>query len=59
MRRSRQFGIGKEGGISTYPGFIKYMFILMEKSGNSRARVMGRNGTGKGYYFAVGEKGNT
>lgn len=38
---------------------IRDMFIHMEKSGNSRARVMGRNGTGKGYYFAVGEKGNT
>ena len=61
MRRSRQFGIGKEGGLSTYPGFIKFMFMLMlmEKSANSRARVMGRNGTGKGYYFTVGEKGNT
>lgn len=25
MRRSRQFGIGKEGGLSTYPGFIKFL----------------------------------
>ena len=119
MRRSRQFGIGKEGGISTYPGFIKFlhggqnrmsielsevqwekilkgmeeviavsvllendlgtqkdflsadavcvikeiscdirdMFILMEKSANSRARVIGRNGAGKGLLFHCGRKG--
>ena len=25
MRQSRQFGIGKEGGLSTYPGFIKFL----------------------------------
>ena len=119
MRRSRQFGIGKEGGLSTYPGFIKFlhggqnrmsielsevqwekilkgmekvivvsvllendfgtqkdflsadavcvikeiscdirdMFILMEKSANSRARVIGRNGAGKGLLFHRGRKG--
>ena len=57
MRRSRQFGIGKEGGLFTYPVFIKYMFILMEKSANSRARVIGRNGAGKGLLFHCGRKG--
>ena len=119
MRRSRQFGIGKEGGLSTYPGFIKFlhggqnrmsielsevqwekilksmeeviavsvllendlgtqkdflsadavcvikeiscdirdMFIHMEKSGNSRARVIGRNGAGKRLLFHRGRKG--
>ncbi len=57
MRRSRQFGIGKEGGISTYPGFIKFMFIHMEKSANSRARVIGRNETGTGLLFHRGRKG--
>ncbi len=119
MRRSRQFGIGKEGGLSTYPGFIKFlhggqnrmsielsevqwekilkgmeeviavsvllendlgtqkdflsanavcmikeiscdirdMFILMEKSANSRARVIGRNGAGKRLLFHRGRKG--
>lgn len=119
MRRSRQFGIGKEGGLSTYPGFIKFlhggqnrmsielsevqwekilkgmeeviavsvllendlgtqkdflsadavcvikeiscdirdMIIHMEKSGNSRARVIGRNGAGKGLLFHRGRKG--
>ncbi len=57
MRRSRQFGIGKEDGLFTYPVFIKFMFILMEKSGNSRARVIGRNGAGKRLLFHRGRKG--
>lgn len=119
MRQSRQFGIGKEGGLFTYPGFIKFlhggqiivsielsevqcerilkgmekviavsvllendlgtqkdflsadavcvikeiscdirdMFMLMEKSANSRARVIGRNGTGKGLLFHCGREG--
>lgn len=119
MRLSRQSGIGKEGGLFTYPGFIKFlhggqiivsielsevqwerilkgmekviavsvllendlgtqkdflsadavcvikeiscdirdMFILMEKSSNSRARVIGRNGTGKRLLFHRGRKG--
>lgn len=57
MRRSRQFGIGKEGSLFTYPGFIKYKFILMEKSANSRARVTGRNGAGKGLLFHHRRKG--
>lgn len=119
MRRSRQFGIRKEGGLFTYPVFIKFlhggqiivsielsevqcerilkgmekviavsvllendlgtqkdflsadavcvikeissdirdMFIHMEKSTNSRARVIGRNGAGKGLLFHRGRKG--
>ena len=36
---------------------IRDMFILMEKSGNSRARVIGRNGIGKGLLFHRGRKG--
>lgn len=119
MRRSRQFGIRKEGGLFTYPVFIKFlhggqirmsielsevqrekilkgmekviavsvllendlgtqkdflsadavcvikeiscdirdMFIHMEKSANSRARVNGRNGAGKRLLFHRGRKG--
>lgn len=36
---------------------IRDMFIHMEKSANSRARVNGRNGTGKGLIFHRGRKG--
>lgn len=36
---------------------IRDMFIHMEKSGNSRARVIGRNGAGKGLLFHRGRKG--
>ncbi len=36
---------------------IRDMFILMEKSGNSRARVIGRNGAGKRLLFHRGRKG--
>ena len=36
---------------------IRDMFILMEKSANSRARVIGRNGTGKRLLFHRGRKG--
>lgn len=36
---------------------VRDMFILVEKSGNSRARVIGRNGTGKGLIFHHGRKG--
>lgn len=119
MRLLRQFGIGKEGGLSTYPGFIKFlhggqnrmsielsevqwekilkgmeeviavsvllendlgtqkdflsanavcmikeksnevrdMLILTGECRNSRARVTGRNGTGKRLLFHRGRKG--
>lgn len=36
---------------------IRDMFILMEKSANSRARVIGRNGAGKRLLFNRGRKG--
>ncbi len=36
---------------------IRDMFIHMEKSANSRARVIGRNGAGKGLLFHRGRKG--
>ena len=36
---------------------IRDMFIHMEKSGNSRARVIGRNGAGKRLLFHRGRKG--
>lgn len=36
---------------------IRDMFILVEKSANSRTRVTGRNGTGKGLIFHRRRKG--
>lgn len=36
---------------------VRDMFILMEKSRNSHARVTGRNGTGKGLIFHRRGKG--
>ncbi len=36
---------------------IRDMFIHMEKSANGRARVIGRNGAGKGLLFHCGRKG--